>query len=503
MTKCAILIAVEHYLDPEIDQVEFAERDATELSNALAANGFEKVDQLILINSQATRGVIESRVKRTIRRLQKGDILYFYYAGHGFAKGARNFITCHDTLDSDWDGTSVALAPIFEELQSSDCERIVLFLDCCECGIKATSGMRGIYDNLKEHELEKFLDNAKHCVCFAACRSDESSWSSPSLKHGIWTHHVIEAFKGNAPLALERGRFLTGNSLQNFLKDEVPRTLRNTYTKSEDQTPWTYGASSGDFILADLGPILEARREKANKGINLITELSFTAEEAGSLKSLSGWKKHYRIPSYHNNTADDFAANCAADELKEDLDTVYDALKKAFGFTRRDLVAPEPEGGSGGIITPYFDYSVTVSLNPDDLSEVIWTRSVDTIKDPAQVACDAFAQVFNGVFDTLEFSLPTMIKIDDFIDAVEAAKIPELEITHDRGSTTCTLEMEGFVGKITLTASSLSISHSHAQSPKQLIASFNTLRKLAQKHNVPLLSFTPPQKQLPPAKPKP
>ena len=24
--------------------------------------------------------------------------------------------------------------------------------------------MRGIYDNLKEHELEKFLDDAKHCM---------------------------------------------------------------------------------------------------------------------------------------------------------------------------------------------------------------------------------------------------------------------------------------------------------------------------------------------------
>ncbi|OWK34905.1 caspase family protein [Fimbriiglobus ruber] len=503
MKKYAILIAVEEYLDKAIDQVDYAANDAIAFSNALAEHGFDKADQVVLINNQATRGVIESQVRRVTKRLRKGDILYFYYAGHGFSKGAKNFLTCHDTLDADWDGTSVALAPIFGELQASDCERIVLFLDCCESGVKATSGRRGIYDNLKGYELEAFLDDAKHCFCFAACRSDESSWSSPKLKHGIWTHHVIEAFKGDAPLALERNRYLTANSLQNYLKSEVPRTLRKTHTTKEDQTPWTYGASSGDFKLADLGPILEERREKANKGVTLITELSFTAEETESLKSLSGWKKHYRIPSYHNHSAEEFAASCAFEELKEDLDTVFNGLKKAFGFVRRDLEAPDPERSSGGIITPYFDYSVSVSLNPDDLSEVIWTRTVDTIKNPEQVTSDAFAQVFNGVFDTLKFSLPTMIKIDDFIDAVEAAKIPELEIEHDRGAKYCTLELDGAVGKITLTTTSLSITHSQAQNPKQLIASFTTLRKLAQRHNVPLLSFTSSQKQLPPGKPTP
>jgi hypothetical protein len=502
MKKYAILIAVEKYLDKDMKPVEFAERDARELSDVLAAHGFDKADQLVLINNEATRGVIESRMRRVIKRLQKDDILFFYYAGHGFSKGAKNFLTCHDTLDSDWDGTSVALAPIFHELQNSQCERIALFLDCCESGVKATEGNRSVYSDMKEHELKDFLDDAKHCLCFAACRAKENSWSSKSLKHGIWTHHVIEAFRGDAPLALEKGRFLTAMSLQNHLKLEVPRTILRTFTKPRDQTPWMYGATSGDFALADLKPILDERREKANKGVNLVTEISFTSEEIDSIKNLSGWKKHYKVPSNDSHTTQSFAAGLATKELKDDLDDVYDKLKDAYGFARRDLDAPEPDSGGGSILTPYFDYSVSIVLNPDDLSEVIWTKTVTNIKEPAKVASEAFGEVFDGVFDTLEFSLPKRVKIEDFIDAVEAAKIPEVEVQHDRGATYCTLEIEGAEGKISVTSDSLSITHDTAKETKELIASFNTVRALAARYNVPMLSFTTTQKQLPPTKPQ-
>ena len=43
--------------------------------------------------------------------------------------------------------------------------------------------------------------------------------------------------------------------------------------------------------------------------------------------------------------------------------------------------------------------------------------------------------MFDDVFDTLEFSLPNKMDIGTFIDAVEAAKLPDLKIKHDREAT--------------------------------------------------------------------
>ena len=490
MKKIAILIAVEQYLNPAIGDVAYARNDAEEFSRALELHGFDNADQLILIDSQATKGVIESKVQRAISRLEHDDILYLYYAGHGFSKSGQNFITCHDTQDSDWEGTSVALEPLFRALRSSDCEKVALFLDCCESGIDATAGMRGIYDNLKEYELEDFLDNASHCICFAACRSDESSFSSDTLKHGIWTYHLIEAFKGDASLALEKG-FLVSSSLQNYLKAEVPRTVRTTYTSSREQTPWMYGASSGDFPLADLREILRKRQEAANQGNNLTTDVSFVSKEHGSVKSLSGWKRTHRVPDYVNGTSESFIVGISAGDLKDELDSVYDSLRKEFGFTRRDLNASEPEDGTGTIITPYFNYSVSVALNPDDLAEVIWHRTVDGITAPGHVESDAFGAVFDKVFDTLEFSLPKRVNIEDLIDAIEAAKIPDLEIHYDRGFTSCQLQIDGADTTVTVTSHALSIVHQQPEATKRLIQSFDEVKSLVYKHNVPLISFTP------------
>ncbi len=487
LKKYAVLIAVENYQDSAISKVTFARRDAEEFSKALEMNGFEKSDQVILVDQQATKAVIESRVRKAIRQLQKEDVFFFYYAGHGFSKGARNFISSYDTLDSDWDGTSVSLSPLFGEMQASDSSRIALFLDCCESGIKATPGMRGIYDNLKEHELEAFLNDAKHCVCFAACRSDESSYPSGSLKHGIWTFHLIEAFKGNASIALERG-MLTANSLQNYLKVEVPRTIRQTYSGSQNQTPWMYGAMSGDFILADLRPIIEERRSHAG-GSGYVRKLSFSVQEQESLTRLSGWKKSHRVPDRYTDSTRSFASSCASKDLEEDLDSVFEGLKKAFAFARRDIVVSQPGDGTGTIITPYFNYSVHVELNADDLDEVIWTRTVDSIKAPEQISTDAFAEVFDDVFDTLEFSLPQWIKIEDFIDAVEAAKNPDVTLDYDRDATYCDIHISGANGKLRLSSNQLSLSFGVPTGTAKLIESFVATRKLIQRQVAPLINF--------------
>ncbi|MBA4017182.1 MAG: hypothetical protein C0483_08420 [Pirellula sp.] len=493
MTKIAILIAVENYSSPGIEQVRYARNDAEALSEALALHGFDKADQTLLIDGDATKGAVESKVRRAIARLRSDDVCYFYYAGHAFSKAGRNFLTCHDTQEFDWEGTSIALAALFKELQDSECKHIALFLDCGASGMRATPGMRGIYDNLQASELEGFLQHTEHCVCFAACQSDETSYPTNHHKHGVWTYHLIEALKGNAPSAL-RKNLLLSSSLQNYLGSEVARSLSIEHTKPIRQTPWMSGGTSGDFLVADLRPILAARKKADAPGNELVNKVSFTANESSRVKSLSGWNSSYRLPDRANDTAQSFIAGLSVTEIKDDLDSVYQSLKNSFHFTRREISASEPLDGSGTIVTPYFNYSVSVTLNPNSLSEVIWTRTVDAIKQPDQILSDAFGEVFDNVFDTLEFSLPAEVEVADLIDAVEAAKNPHLKVTYDRDCTYCDLEIAGSAEAVRMTADTLSIVHSRRRKTKALIESFNTIKKLVLAHDVPLISFARPAK---------
>lgn len=477
MTNHAILIAVEEYADSRIANVPYARRDAEAFSQALSLHGFDEAEQTLLIDGAATKSVVATQVGQVLTRLQREDSLIVFYAGHGFSQGGKSYLACHDSQESDSDGSCLELASLLAELQTADFGQVAFFLD-----------IRGIDGSLRDQELKSSCDNNAHCICFASCSANETSHSSAQLRQGVWAYHVIEAFRGDAPLALDRG-ILTANSLQNYLQAEVPRTLRNESPNPNEQTPWMYGAASEEVMLADIRQIREERRERTNTSDNLIAGMLFTVVNPVGLRSLSGWKKSHRIPESYSESTESFVISCAADELAADLNDVYDKLKKSFGFKRRELTATEPEEGSGSIITPYFNYSVHVTLNPEELDEVTWTRTVEAIKVPEQITSGAFADVFDDVFDTLEFALPVRINVEDFIDAAEESMTADVTIEYDRQATYCELRLNGADGSVTVTADTLSIVHDLPTRTQRLMDSFDTVCQFVQKHNLPLVAF--------------
>ena len=106
--KFAVLIAVERYADPRWDEVRFAEADARDLSAALLELGVPIDSQSLLINQDATKARIDSRLRRAVDALLEDDELFIYYAGHGFAEVNQNYLTCHDSEVLDMVRTSVS-----------------------------------------------------------------------------------------------------------------------------------------------------------------------------------------------------------------------------------------------------------------------------------------------------------------------------------------------------------------------------------------------------------
>jgi Caspase domain len=255
--RLAIVIAVEKYADSRIKTVKYAETDAKGFAKALENGG--RLDKVFLLSNKATRTTINSQVRQHVKALTKEDYLYIFYAGHGFSKNGHNFITCYDTDPDDLEETSISLKELLNTCGKSACKRIALFLDSCESGITDLPEIRGIYATMSATELDDFFRAAEYRTCFASCKTSESSYSSDVLKHGVWTYQVIEALEGNARTALEKGRYVTAFSLQNYVATEIPRTLRRAFSKPVSQTPWVYGSQSQDFVIADLDEVLKQR----------------------------------------------------------------------------------------------------------------------------------------------------------------------------------------------------------------------------------------------------
>src|SRR5207244_1331144 len=110
---------------------------------------------------------------------------------------------------------------------------------------------------IDDKPLGDFVATIPSAACFVGCQEGETSYTSGALNGGIWTHHVIEALAGRAPLALEGGRLLTPRSLQEHLAREVPRTLRATFREAPMQTPMLHVSPGEHFVIADVEALVE------------------------------------------------------------------------------------------------------------------------------------------------------------------------------------------------------------------------------------------------------
>ncbi len=492
--KVAIFVAVEKYADSKrIQDVRYAEAGARQFAAVLEQHGFGPADCELLMGGEATKTAIESVLRTTLKRLTAGDTLCLYFAGHRFAAAGENYLTCHDTRLADLEQTSVPLRWIFEQINKSNCRRIVMFLDVCSAGLLASEELRGSYGNWDDAELEEFFDSAEQRVCFAACQPSESSHSSSELKHRIWTHHVIEAFDGRNRTALQ-GQRLTAASLRNYLAATVPATLKMT-DPSAVQTPRKYGAAAGEMELADLEEVFAHRKAAKHPQAGQVKDSILLKESVVSVKSLPGFAKGHSVPDRHNSHARAFINELAAADIEEDAQRVRAALKREFRFTRLQLSLKNHGEGAATVTTPYFNYNVSVEQAPQDPGSVLWKRTVDAIKDPDQILSGQFGAVFAKTFDTVELSLHDHVHLDQLIDAIEALGSDEIAVNYDQDEdfASCEVTIKGFSVSIEVTPSTFSIVHPTTQAPQALVQSlFDIQLALTEKHKVLAIPFGAP-----------
>ena len=470
----AILIVLEKYAHPMLEGVAFANRNGERLLESLGQHGFAAEDCIVLADEQATKTAIESRLRRVIKSCLEEDVLFVYYAGHSFAWQSMNRMAAFDTDIADLDHTTISLSWLHQQFMDSDCKEIVLFLDTGEKSLTESQTPIPI-EPWKEAELTSFYDASSRFVCFSSCKPGEMSHVSRKLKSGIWLNHLVEAIDGNAAGALD-GTRLTSDKLQAHLSQAVARTLATTYSTKKRQTPVCFGGTNEALVLLDLEEFLAERKASKNPFAVLIGDVALWSRRSMSVKNLSGFKKGHSLPDRASHSSQTFVTTLAKDQLTEDLKGVFQALKSAFKLKRADMEVSDQGDGTGTVITPHFNYSVSVQLDPEDPSCVIWSRTIDAIKDPKPLFSEAFARVFQSFFDTVEFSLPNSIDLGALIDSIEEADDSRIGIEYDPETTYCVLSVAGIEGRIRITKRAMRIEYPKAEAPKLLLSSFLAIR---------------------------
>jgi hypothetical protein len=247
MTKRALVVGINDYHNwhratpLRFRDLAFCRADATAFATLLTAFGFAEDHITLLEDGEATRQAILDGLRSLLQRSEAGDVVCFYYAGHGgrvpqngwMVESDRHYETIvpyEGSMISDWELTGIA--------QSLELNRVnfTIVLDSCHSGgIIETQGDHAIRsygwnDGLIElftrgcHTIVPFiclrdpaaLDNnvsnpqransgvrvavdaskdlthVARATLLSACNYDESAGESTRVGHGYFTQSILE-----------------------------------------------------------------------------------------------------------------------------------------------------------------------------------------------------------------------------------------------------------------------------------------------------------------------
>jgi hypothetical protein len=331
----AVIIAIENY-QFRIKTVDYARNDAKAFQQWLINNLKVPQENIKLwLDIDATKSALDEELQYEISNLTENDRFIFYYAGHGFYDGGYNKITTWDTHPNNIQGTTVSINRILmEPLRISRCNQCLIFIDACASYIDEQLVSRDIIADMNTKEFSDFVRSSNYRAMFLSCSRGEKSYGSSELEHGIWTYFLIRALNGEVPEAIERERFITSTSLQNYLSKIVPDYIKSSADIRGTQKPWAEVSSSNTFIISEVSG---ANSEGCNNYIDFIfipERLIIDFENdliIAYLKGLENDGRHFPMYDYEGLKEIDVEAYCIRisrikNEIREILEEIMDFL---------------------------------------------------------------------------------------------------------------------------------------------------------------------------------
>ncbi len=483
--KHAIVIAVEHPTDVDWEPVTFALADARAVSAALVPLGFTSECQQVLVGPDATLTRCASRLRRVLDAADVDDQVLIFYVGPGFSVGSENHLACHDTEEDDLTGTALRMADLVGWIQAARCAQVVLLLDACHDGLASAHRVAaGRWEAMLEAPLHAaFADNEKR-VCLASSKTTETSHSTPDARHGLWTSHLLGALTGRADDALGNDGSLTTKSLQRHLSTAVPMSLQRTRTVLRPQTPTAYGRASDARIIAR---VERADASRTANGSRSLERAAFSTEWSVRVRSLSGYRKHHRIPDAVSDWATQFVGSLSTEELEAEVDRWFTALKAGLGYTRKQVQLDVGEGAAT-LFTPDFSMEVSVDVDPDDPSQARFKTELVNLTNTELLESDAFDRTFARAFDVVELEHSGGESIEEIVDRVEAARNDRVTLEYPHDLSSCSLTIEGLPFVMRFTPGSLRLAFEDKASPQTLAEGLAACSDfLLSEHDLPLL----------------
>jgi len=135
-SKWLFIIGIENY--EYTNSVKYSANSAKEFKSVMKKRlGIPENNIRTLINKGATSSKIDYKLKDMLRRVKKGDTIYFYYSGHGIPVPSQNnipYMLAQDMNPAYLNDKRFQLQTIYKELSKSKASKVIAFIDSCFSG---------------------------------------------------------------------------------------------------------------------------------------------------------------------------------------------------------------------------------------------------------------------------------------------------------------------------------------------------------------------------------
>ena len=232
--KWLFVVGIEQY--EFTDNISYASRSANMFKKVMKKKlGIKESNCYTMINTGATQAKIKTSLKKMLRRVKKGDTIYFYYNGHGVPVPSKKFepymLTADTEPDFVGDEDFFALKNIYGKLSSSRAKKIIAVVDSCFSGVTdGKSVLKGVAATKMKAKLVNF--DKEKMVVLSAGKSYQYSNGYDKKGYRLFSFYIMKnILEGKSDI----------KSLYKSTKAQTYQTSLEEYGDSRTQEPTVDG----------------------------------------------------------------------------------------------------------------------------------------------------------------------------------------------------------------------------------------------------------------------
>jgi tetratricopeptide (TPR) repeat protein len=245
---------------------------------------------------------ISQELKNIYTKAVSGDVVYFYFAGHGdvvddFGDKVGYLLAADANAHQEYNGVGgvLPLAYLNEKFIPKLTEKgikVFLVLDACKSGF--------IYKEGTQKNMGAIQAMFENSIKFLSCGPNELSYESSELKHGYFTYYLVKALAGNADTNTDNN--LQYNEIDDYLYNNVNNTVSKKFHQNQipivrtENTRAIYKAVGQDdksFVFKDVS------KEKINNDIKARGILKSEIDNAAITKITKDFTEALKRKDYY------------------------------------------------------------------------------------------------------------------------------------------------------------------------------------------------------------